>query len=118
MTLFDRLGGEAMMAAAVEEFYSRMTSDAEVSDWFRGVDLTMLKEHQRAFLAVGFGGPERYSGRGMRNAHAGSRITHDAYTRALDHLTGALAHLGVEPSLVAEVARRVERLRPAIVDVR
>jgi len=118
VTLFDRLGGEAMMAAVVDEFYARMTGDAEVSLWFSGIDLARLKEHQRAFLAVGFGGPERYSGRGMRQAHAGLRITDEAYTRAIEHLVGAMTHLGVEPALVAEASRHVERLRAAIVEVR
>ncbi len=118
MTLFERLGGEAMMAAVVEEFYARMTADTEVSQWFRGIDLERLKEHQRAFLAVGFGGPERYTGRGMRKAHAGLGITDEAYTRAIEHLAGAMTDLGVEPALVEEASRHIERLRAAIVEVR
>jgi hemoglobin len=118
VTLFERLGGQPALDAAVEEFYLRMQGDAMVSDWFRGIDLARLKEHQRAFLAVGFGGPEHYSGRGMRLAHAGLHITDEAYSRALGHLTAALESLGVTPALVAEVARHVERLRAAIVEVR
>jgi hemoglobin len=116
VTLYEKLGGEPVLAAAVEEFYARMQADPELAVWFRGIDLELLKAHQRAFLAVGLEGPEDYSGRSMRNAHAGLRITGEAYTRALQHLRDALAALDVDPQLAARVVRPVELLRAAIVD--
>ena len=116
MTLYEKLGGEPILAAVVEEFYVRMQADPRTAEWFQGIDLEVLKAHQRAFLAVGLGGPEDYSGRSMRNAHAGLRIPDEVYTRAVDHLREALGAAGVTEELVAQVVRPVELLRAAIVE--
>ncbi|MGX5682094.1 group I truncated hemoglobin [Schumannella luteola] len=118
MSVFDKLGGETAIALAVEDFYARMTADPELAGWFEGLDLETLKHHQRAFLAVALGGPEEYSGRSMRSAHAGLGITDRAYTRTVAHLADALTALGADPELVATVVRRVELMRAAIVDIR
>ncbi len=118
MSLYEQAGGDAAIAAAVDSFYVRMLDDPTMAEWFRGVDLTELKAHQRAFLAVGLGGPELYDGRSMRNAHSGLGITDDVFSRTLEHLTAALTDLGVEASVVAQVARRIELMRAAIVEVR
>jgi hemoglobin len=106
------------MAAAVDAFYDRMLADPEVAEWFRGIDLKRLKEHQRAFLAVGLGGPEFYTGRSMRTAHSGLAITDEVYTMAVTHLAEALRGLDVEAGIVREITKRIEMMRAAIVEVR
>lgn len=105
------------MSAAVDSFYERVLADPELKVWFDGIELGKLKEHQRAFLAVGLGGPELYEGRSMRTAHRGQRITDKAYTAALDHLADALADLGVQEAITVHVIERIEKLRVAIVGV-
>ncbi|HPM51666.1 MAG TPA: group 1 truncated hemoglobin, partial [Rhodoglobus sp.] len=109
---------ETAIGALVDSFYHRMLADPEVNEWFRGIDLNRLKEHQRAFLAVGLGGPEAYDGRSMRTAHTGLAITQDAYTTAVAHLTEALIQLGVDEPIVRQVIKRIETMRAAIVEVR
>jgi hemoglobin len=116
VTLYDQLGGEPALQAAVEEFYTRMQLDPEVATWFVDIDIAQLKQHQRAFLAVGLGGPEHYTGRSMRNAHAHLHITPEVFTRAVDHLAESLAALGVAEPIVAKVVRRIETMRVAIVE--
>lgn len=118
MSVFEQLGGEPAIAAAVDAFYDRMLDDPLIAPWFDGMDMANLKAHQRAYLAVALGGPEEYDGRSMRNAHAGLRITDEAYSRTIQHLSEALAEIGAEPALVRTVARRMELMRAAIVEVR
>lgn len=118
MTLYEKIGGDDAIGAAVDGFYARMLDDPQMADWFDGVDLGSLKAHQRAFLAVGLGGPELYDGRSMRNAHAGLGITDQIYTRTVGHLAAALTELGVEASVLAQIVRRIELMRAAIVEVR
>ncbi len=118
MSLFEQIGGDQGMAKAVDDFYERMLADETLEPWFRGADLSQLKHHQRAFLAVGLGGPELYTGRSMRNAHAGLRITDAAYSSSVDHLAAALAGLGMSAGAVQKVIKRIELMRAAIVDVR
>jgi hemoglobin len=115
MNLFEELGGAPAVSAAVDSFYKRVVSDPELSVWFAGVELGKLKDHQRAFLAVGLGGPEFYEGRSMRTAHRGQRITDEAYTAALEHLAEALTELGVQEPITVQVIARIERLRVSIV---
>ena len=118
MTLYDRVGGDDAIAAAVDGFYERVVTDPTLSAWFEGVDLTTLKAHQRAFLAVGLGGPEQYEGRSMRNAHAGLAITNEAFTTTLGHLADTLRDLGVDPEVLRQIVRRIELMRAAIVSTR
>jgi hemoglobin len=117
MSIFAEIGGAPAVSAAVDSFYERVLADPELSVWFDGIQLSKLKEHQRAFLAVGLGGPELYEGRSMRTAHRGQRITDEAYTAALDHLAAALTDLGVQESITVQVIERIEKLRAAIVGV-
>lgn len=115
MTLYEQVGGDDAIAAAVDSFYVRLLDDPITAKWFAGVDLGKLKEHERAFLAVSLGGPELYDGRSMRNAHAGLGITNEAFTATVNHLSDALSDLGVEASVVGQIVRRIELMRAAIV---
>lgn len=118
MTLYDHVGGDDAIAAAVDGFYERLLADPVTAPWFAGVDLSQLKAHERAFLAVGLGGPELYTGRSMRNAHAGLGITDQVFTITLAHLADALRALGVEADVLRQVIKRIEMMRAAIVEVR
>ena len=115
MTLFDRVGGAPAVDALVDEFYARMLADPDLMSWFTGVDVGRLKEHQRAFIAVGLGGPEYYEGRSMREAHGGLSVDTIAYSRTVDHLRESLTALGVEDPLRSQIVSQIERLRPMIV---
>lgn len=64
-TMFERLGGVMSIDAAVDTFYERVVGDAELAPFFDRVDLRRLRAHQRAFLAMALGGPERDRGRGL-----------------------------------------------------
>ena len=50
--LLDRIGGEAALEAAVDEFYARLVVDETLKRFFEGIDLGNLKEHQRKFLRI------------------------------------------------------------------
>jgi len=117
VSLFADVGGAPAVSAAVDSFYERVLADPELQVWFEGIELDKLKAHQRAFLAVGLGGPELYEGRSMRTAHRGQHITTEAYSAVLDHLADALTDLGVQESIIVQVIERIEKLRAAIVGV-
>ncbi|MFM9878578.1 MAG: group I truncated hemoglobin [Rhodoglobus sp.] len=118
MSLYEQVGGEPAMHSIVESLYTRMLADPEVTEWFGGIDLDSLKEHQRAFLAVGLGGPEAYDGRSMRIAHTGLQITDAAYTSSISHLRAALTEHGLDEPIVRQVVKRIETMRAAIIEVR
>lgn len=113
--IFDALGGNAALAAAVDSLYDRLIPDPVTGPYFHGVAMPDLKRHLRIFLAAALGGPAIYRGRDMRSAHAGLGITSEAWDRTVDHLAGVLADLGVEPALAGEVIGRLAPLRDQIV---
>jgi hemoglobin len=114
--LYEQIGGDDTIASAVDGFYERMLDDPTLAPWFENIDLGQLKDHQRAFLAVGLGGPELYDGRSMRNTHAGLGITEEAFSRAIAHLSDALTDIGVEPGVLRQIVRRIDMMRAAIVE--
>ena len=118
MTLYDQVGGDDAIASTVDGFYERLLADPITAPWFENVDLEQLKAHERAFLAVGLGGPELYTGRSMRHAHAGLAITDEIFTITVAHLADTLTSLGVEPDVLCQIVKRIEMMRAAIVEVR
>lgn len=115
MSVYDELGGAAAVKAAVTVFYDRVTADPDLEQWFKDVDLTRLKAHQRAFLAAAMGGPELFSGRGLEQAHADLAITPEAFDAVVEHLATSLHDLGVEDDIIDKVRLRVEGLRGEVV---
>jgi hemoglobin len=116
--LFEELGGQAALNAAVDLLYERLLADPVTCTWFEEIDMVRLRLHQQAFLAVVFDGPELYDGRSMRIAHSGLGISDAAYTAAVAHAHEVFVELGVEPDLVTRAVRSLELLRPAIVESR
>jgi len=116
MSLYDEIGGQAVIKSAVTVFYSRVTEDATLAAWFEGVDLSRLRAHQRAFLATALDGPPVFAGRNLAEAHAGMAITDEAFTTIVEHLAVTLEDLAVQPAIIARVRERLEAVRPEVVE--
>lgn len=52
--LLDRIGGEPALEAAVDVFYGKVVADDKLADFFKGITIETLKEHQRKFLRMAF----------------------------------------------------------------
>ena len=113
-TLFDRLGGTVSIDAAVDVFYGRVLADPELAPFFARVDLRRLRAHQRAFLAMALGGPERYRGRDLADAHRHLAIRDRHVDLVAGHLAATLAGLGVAAELIDEVITAVDGLRDIV----
>jgi hemoglobin len=42
-SIFDKIGGQAALEAAVQRFYERVTADSVLASFFQGMDLRRLK---------------------------------------------------------------------------
>ena len=109
-TLFERLGGEAGVSVVVEDLYSRILDDPELASFFEGVAVDQVKRHQRELVVTAVGGPTSYSGRTIREAHAGYVIEPRHVDRLYLHLSAALATGGVSATDAAVVDGLVKRL--------
>jgi hemoglobin len=114
-TIYDDIGGATGVATAVDHFYARVLADPEVGHYFDGVAMPRQIMHLRAFLAAALGGPQRYLGRDVREAHAGLGINEAAFERTIGHLVATLGHLGVSADTIGEIGSRLAPLRPQIV---
>ena len=60
-SLYESIGGEAAVNAAVDLFYRKVLSDDRISSFFEGVDMETQAAKQKAFLTLTFGGPSAYN---------------------------------------------------------
>ena len=115
MSIYDSIGGEPAVRAAVDDFYSRVLADMRLAPFFAGTDLERLKAHQRAFIAAAIGGPELFGGRDMVSAHAGLGIGDGDFDAVVGHLVGTLTALGVPENTIGQIGEALAPLRGAIV---
>ncbi|MCL7422061.1 MAG: group 1 truncated hemoglobin [Methylobacter sp.] len=113
-SLYEKLGGEAAVNAAVDIFYRKVLSDDRISAFFEDVDMEKQAAKQKAFLTMAFGGPHNYSGLDMRTGHAHlvERGLNDSHVDAvIENLAATLRELGVDDALINQVAAIAESTR-------
>ena len=115
MSLYARLGREAGIRTAVDDFYERVVGDPQLAHHFTGVDLPRLRRHQTALLVQVTGGPVEYSGRDLAAAHAGLGTTPVDFDRVVDHLVATLTGLGVAAEDIGAVGAALTAHRDDIV---
>jgi len=106
MSLYDEIGGEASIDAALDKFYPKILEDARVSVLFEGIDMARLKKHARAFLTMAFGGPNHYEGRDLRAAHTRARaqgLNGPLFEVFMGHFRSTLQELGLPQPKIREI---------------
>jgi hemoglobin len=103
-SLYERIGGDAAVNAAVDLFYRKVLADDRISHFFDSVDMSAQRAKQKAFLTFAFGGPNNYSGQDMRKAHAKMKLTDQDFDAVMENLGGTLKELGVPDELIGEAA--------------
>jgi hemoglobin len=71
-------------------------------------------EHLKTFMTVALGGPNNYTGRSLRDAHARlvkNGLDNSHFDAVLGHLAATLKELDVPEELIAEAAVIVESVR-------
>jgi hemoglobin len=105
-TIYQKIGGEAAVNAAVDMFYRKVLSDDHISGYFDNTDMDAQREKQKAFLTMVFGGPNEYTGKDLRTAHAklveqGMDDSH--FDAVAGHLQDTLSELGVPADIAGEI---------------
>jgi len=113
-TLYEQLGGEAAVNAAVDIFYRKVLTDHRINRFFDGVNMAQQAAKQKAFLTMAFGGPHNYTGEDMRKGHAhlvklGLDDSH--FDAVIENLGATLVELNVPQALIAQVAAIGESTR-------
>lgn len=119
VSLFEQLGGQPAVEAAVDNFYRKVLTDDRVSSFFEDVDMDRQRAKQKAFLTMAFGGPHNYSGKDMRTAHARLVVKglNDSHVDAIIEILGAtLREMGVAEGLIQQVAAIAESTRKDVLN--
>lgn len=118
-SLYEQLGGEAAVDAAVDVFYRKVLTDDRVSHFFDDVDMDRQIAKQRSFLTMVFGGPVAYTGKDMRAGHAHliERGLNDSHFDAvLELLAESLREVGAPENLIAQVAATAQSTRADVLN--
>jgi len=107
-SLYERIGGAAAVDAAVDIFYRKVLSDDRIARFFDDIDMPRQIAKQKAFLTMAFGGPNSYTGKDMRNAHArlvknGMNGSH--FDAVVENLVATLQELKVAEADIAEIGK-------------
>jgi hemoglobin len=116
-SLYDRLGGAPAISAATEIFYRKVLMDPELARYFDDVDMERQVAKQAAFLTMALGGPNSYTGRDLRSAHAGLPGMTDAHVDlVIGYLAQTLSELGVPEEDIAAVGAVADSVRDDILN--
>lgn len=118
-TLYEKIGGEKAIDAAVDLFYQKVLADDRIRHFFDGVDMQKQGKMQKNFFTFAFGGPNTYSGKNMKAAHArlitekGLNDSH--FDAVLENLASTLKELGVNDDLINQATVVAESVRDDVV---
>ncbi|MCK4841475.1 MAG: group 1 truncated hemoglobin [Methylococcales bacterium] len=113
-SLYDRIGGDAAVNAAVELFYRKVLADYRINRFFDNTDMEQQIAKQKAFFTMAFGGPNNYTGGDMRTVHAKmvkNGLDDSHFDAVMEHLGASLTELNVPAELIGEAAAIAESVR-------
>jgi len=98
-TLYARLGGNKAITAVVDKFVARAAGNPKVNFFRKGTGkewmpneagVAALKKHLVDLIGQVTGGPEKYTGKSMKESHAGMKITKDEFNALAGDLIATL----------------------------
>jgi hemoglobin len=116
-SLYDRLGGGDTINALTESWVGRVGGDDRANGKFVRTDIARLKKEVADQLCEVTGGPCVYTGRSMRDTHAGMKTTAGEFDVVMQHLGAALGELNVPKTEQDELAELLWPMRDDIVEV-
>ncbi|MBS1117891.1 MAG: globin [Deltaproteobacteria bacterium] len=119
-TLYLRLGGTQGIAALVDDIVVAHMENPAIKARFLpyasdAARLAVLKQHLARFLESGSGGPAKYEGRSMPDAHRGMNISPGEYVAAIDDILLVLRKHAIDEPTQKDVLAIAYSLKPDIV---
>lgn len=121
LSLYERLGGVYAIAAVVDDFIDRIMDDPrlnanpKVDEAHHRVSRAGFKYLVTEQVCWATGGPQKYTGRSMRDSHSHLNISAAEWTAFLDDFQQTLNRFGVPEAEQRELFAIVESTRGDIV---
>lgn len=113
-TPFDIIGADAI-TTAVEQFYSKLCADPDLTAFFHHIDMANLKRHQALFIGQLWGGPVVFPLERLAEAHQHLNISSEQYWRVCGHLMVTLTRLDVPHWICVFTMTRLYQARNLII---
>ena len=117
-SLYHRLGGYDALAAVTDDFLGRLATDPQLGRFFVGHStdsVLRIRQHIVDFLCVATGGPCKYTGRDMKTAPTGLKITDADWDASVKALVATLDKFKVPEREKSEVLTAISGLKGDIV---
>lgn len=88
--LYERLGGLPAIQAVVDDFIANVAADNRINKRFANADIPKLKKNLVDQVCQATGGPCRYTGLSMKEAHKGMKITEAEFNALVEDLVKSL----------------------------
>jgi hemoglobin len=96
LSLYDQLGKKAGITKVVGDFVGNVGADTRINQYFAHTDLNHLKTELVNQICQASGGPCKYTGKSMKEAHMGMGISTADFNALVEDLVKALDKDGVK----------------------
>jgi hemoglobin len=115
-TLYERIGGEVVSRAIVEDIWTNHSNNPIVKGRFLYSDAVTVKERVFEIFAMATGGDVKYTGMDLAERHSNMNISEMEFNAAVDDIMAALTKNNVAQQEQNEVLAILWSVRPAIVN--
>ena len=120
MSLYEQIGGKAVVDKAVVLFHEKMIADQRLSGFFDHISQDDYYRKQGWFLTTVLKGETVGAGSYMRMAHRKLVRKHGLneghFNAVADHLKSSLEEIGIQPPEVEEIVAAALSLKDAVLD--
>jgi hemoglobin len=114
-SLYERLGGKAAIQAVVDDFIGNVAADPRINGFFANANIERLKKMLVDQICEVSGGPCKYTGKSMKEAHAGMGITEAHFNALVEDLVKSLDKFRVPEKEKNELLAALAAMKPDIV---
>jgi hemoglobin len=117
-SLYQRLGGRPAITAVVNDFVGNVAKDNRINKFFANADIDRLKRLLVQQICAGSGGPCKYEGRSMREAHRGLGVRNMDFDALVQDLVKTLNKFNVPQREQRELLALLGPMRKDVVQPR
>jgi hemoglobin len=112
---YRELGGTEGITKVVDAFFRRLNNDARINTLFRNVDHDDLRRLVIEQLCEATGGPCKYTGRSMEEAHSGLNLTNADFDAFVEDLRTGMNDVKVPYASQQKLIAMLAPMRPQVV---
>jgi hemoglobin len=115
-SLYDRLGGQPAIIAVVDDAIGNASADPRINQRFNAAGIPRLKKNLADLICLRTGGPCKYTGQSMADAHEGMHITDAEFDALAEDIGKSLNKFKVPAREQGELMAALGQMRNAVVD--